>query len=260
MVSPGRVHPSRTTLQRGGLFRWGPREVALHSEKNEQSGAADVALKPPSPTPELDVSLTVGVLVLIAVVSFLAVVMIIRDRRHQRQMGALLERLAALDAARGVSPALMMLPSDRAPLEGEGGSTAVSGGSSPPGDVLAGKTSHVRRVVEGAAASAATLADQAIVCVHRHLEENVAPGQIAAELYVSLRTLERGLAAELDCTPSQLILAMKMREARDLLRSDRFTVSEVAYRLAFSSPSHFSRRYKAFYGRAPSEEIRRQAA
>ena len=204
-------------------------------------------------------NLIVGVLIAVAVAG-VVIFVAARDRRQRRQMAALLDRLAELDAARGGPPELMTLPSDRAAPDVYESSTDVSAGSSPPGDVLAGKTSHVRRVVEGAAASAATLADQAIVCVHRHLEENVAPGQIAAELYVSLRTLERGLAAELDCTPSQLILAMKMREARDLLRSDRFTVSEVAYRLAFSSPSHFSRRYKAFYGRAPSEELRRQAA
>ncbi len=223
-------------------------------------GAAGATPKSQGPTPEHNVNLIVGMVVMVAVVGVLALMMTIRDRRHQRQMAALLERLASLDAARGVPPGSMTIPSDRVTVEDDDSSTAVSASSSPPGDVLAGMTSHVRRVVEGAGVEAATLADQAIVCVHRHLEKNVAPGQIAAELYVSLRTLERGLAIELECTPSQLILAMKMREARNLLRSGRFTVSEVAYRLEFSSPSHFSRRYKSFYGRAPSEDTRRRAA
>lgn len=203
-------------------------------------------------------NLTVGIVVIGVVVGALSVVVVLRERRHQRQMAALLERLAELDAARGVSPEVMTLPSDR--TRSADGAPREPSGSSPTADVLAGRTSHVRRMVEGESVEATTLADQAIVCVHRYLEENVTPSEIAAELYVSLRTLERGLASELDCTPSQLILAMKMREARRLLRSDRFTVSEVAYRLAFSSPSHFSRRYKSFYGRAPSEELRRQAA
>ncbi len=193
-------------------------------------------------------------LVSVVAVAVAIVVLVRSQQRHRRQMQALLERLAALDDARGVDVSQVTLPGDRA---GPGGHEQAAGASesSPSGDVLAGRTSHVRRMVEGSGVEAASLADQAIVWVHRHLEENVAPAQIAAELFVSLRTLERGLATGLDCTPTELIVAVKMREARKLLRSGRFRVSEVAYRLAFSSPSHFSRRYKSFYGAAPSEHI-----
>lgn len=199
---------------------------------------------------------TVLAAVAIAAVAAAAMAVVRLQARHRRQMQALLDRLEALDAARGVGADRVVLPGDGRqgdPPEREPGRH----GSSPPGDVLAGRTSHVRRMVEGSGAEAATLADQAIVSVHRHLGDPVAPAQIAAELYVSLRTLERGLAAGLDCTPTELITAVKMREARRLLRGGRLRVSEVAYRLAFSSPSHFSRRYKSFYGVAPSEEIPR---
>ena len=137
---------------------------------------------------------------------------------------------------------------------------AVTGDDSitPSGDVLAGKTSYVRHLVESGGSTAQGLADQAIFCVHKHLEENVPPGEIADELYVSLRTLERGLAVALDCTPSQLILAMKMREARRMLKVDHLRVSEVAERLGFANPFHFSRRFKSFYRVSPSE-LRQEA-
>jgi AraC-like DNA-binding protein len=46
-----------------------------------------------------------------------------------------------------------------------------------------------------------------------------------------------------------------MREARRLLGEGR-RVSEVADRLGFANPFHFSRRYKRFYGVAPSEARR----
>ncbi len=88
--------------------------------------------------------------------------------------------------------------------------------------------------------------------MYRRIHEPVAPSQIAADLYVSLRTLERGLAATLDCSPSQLILAMKMREAKTLLATGQWRVSEVAGHLAFANPFHFSRRFKSFYRVAPS--------
>ena len=89
----------------------------------------------------------------------------------------------------------------------------------------------------------------------RRITVNLAPADLAAALCVSLRTLERGLASALDCTPSQLILAMKMREARRMLRSGRYRVGEVADRLGFPSQFHFSRRFKAYY-RVPPSELR----
>jgi transcriptional regulator GlxA family with amidase domain len=135
----------------------------------------------------------------------------------------------------------------------------VRSGRHPTADVLAGRTTYVRRLVDGEDGSALGLADQAIVAVHRRLEEAVQPADIADELCVSLRTLERGLATVLDCTPRQLILAMKMREARRLLETEDLTVSEVAYRLGFSSPGHFSRRFSAFY-REPPSAVRSRAA
>jgi len=91
-----------------------------------------------------------------------------------------------------------------------------------------------------------------VALVHARIRENLAPADLAAELAISLRTLERGLAAELGCSPRQLILAMKMREARRLLESGRYRVNEVSSTLGFATPSHFSRSFRAFYRLPPS--------
>lgn len=61
-------------------------------------------------------------------------------------------------------------------------------------------SSHVQRSVAGVA-GARSLADQAIACVHRRIRANLTPSRIAADLYASLRTLERGLAATLEGGP-----------------------------------------------------------
>ena len=193
----------------------------------------------------------------------LAVVLVlIIQRRHRHQMVALMERLGELEERRSAEPDTN---SDglRSPADTNGEAEAAPGDTGeslpPTGDVLAGRTSYVRRVVDGSAGEAASLADQAVACIHGHLEENVTPGQVAEELYVSLRTLERGLAVTLACTPSQLILAMKMREARRMLLSGSYRVNEVAYRLGFTNPSHFSKRFKSFYRKSPSDYVRRSA-
>lgn len=126
-------------------------------------------------------------------------------------------------------------------------------GETPPDDVLAGYTSHVRRVVSVPGQGPASLSDQAILKIHQHLEDCYRPTQLADDLYISLRTLERGLTEVFDCSPSRLITAMKMREARRLLETGDFRVNEVASRLGFSSPFYFSRRFRTFFGVSPSE-------
>jgi AraC-like DNA-binding protein len=185
-------------------------------------------------------------------------------RRYRQQIATLFERLAELEQRLPETRMGDGLDEDR-PLSGPVALEIVSpppaeAASVPSADVLAGRTSYVRRVVEGSGGEAETLAGQTIACVHRHLGETLTPADLAEELHISLRTLERGLATTLACTPSQLIVAMKMREARRLLLSGRFRVNEVASRLGFSSPYHFSRRFKEFYGVAPSELARRDSA
>lgn len=185
------------------------------------------------------------------------VVLIILQRRQQRQVRMLLDRLDGIEARLAVGTA-GEAPGDGPAPPGDEVFSSDAGSSPPSGDVLAGLTSHVQRIVQGAV-GARSLADQAILCVYRRLRENLTPAQMAADLYVSLRTLERGLAATLDCSPRQLILAVKMREAKRLLASGR-RVGEVAEHLAFANAFHFSRRFKSFYRVAPSELRQRRAS
>lgn len=138
----------------------------------------------------------------------------------------------------------------------EGGSDETDPGTlAPTSDVLAGLTSHVQQLLDAGSGGVELLGDRAILAIYRRLDSPLTPSRLAAALYVSLRTLERGLVLALDCTPGQLIATVRMREARRLLGEGR-RVSEVADRLGFANPFHFSRRYKRFYGVAPSEARR----
>jgi AraC-like DNA-binding protein len=174
-------------------------------------------------------------------------VMAARARTERRRTAALLVRLddlqARLDAApHGADATPGAVPS---PPPGHPEPT-------PSGDVLAGLTSRVVRLVSGSGEEAGTLAEQAIRCIHQNLDRGLTANRLAEELHVSLRTLERGLLLALECTPRQLILAMKMREARRLLLGGRLLVKEVAFRLGFGDQYHFSRCFKSFYHVAPS--------
>jgi AraC-like DNA-binding protein len=169
--------------------------------------------------------------------------------RHSRQIAALMARLDLVEA-RQQPPEVVDLAQD---WDREHDPRCGSLVERPSDDVLAGRTSYVEAMVEGSRAEAVSLTDRIIVCIHANLKRALSPSELAEELQVSLRTVERILAATLECTPTQLIVAMKMRTARQLLTSGRYRVNEVAYRLGFSNPAHFSSRFKAFYRVPPSE-------
>jgi len=181
---------------------------------------------------------------------------VLLQRRHARKMRALLERLGELEAMVRSAPGDLG-PEDRGIEIHEIG--AAYSVTPVTADVLAGRTTYVQRLVEGGTVQGLPLADQAIILVHAHLEDNLTPADLAREINVSLRSLERGLALALGCAPRELILAVKMREARKLLERGELNVTGVACRLGFSSPSHFSRRFRAFF-KVPPSEISRRAA
>ena len=178
----------------------------------------------------------------------------VHQRRQREEIRSLMDRVSELaERVESASPAT----SEESREEPPNRSWELS--AAPSADVLAGRTSTVRRVVEGRSIGE-SLAEQAIAGAHAHLTEAQSPADLAQCLHVSLRTLERGLRVSLDCTPRQLILAMKMREARRRLLSGDHRVGEVALALGFSSPAHFSVRFRSFYREPPSKLVARARA
>ena len=192
-------------------------------------------------------------LILVSAAASMALAAALWNRsRDRRQIATLLARIERLEAA------WQELGPDPDPVAA-GATTPVDPDlvaaalvQNPSGDVLAGRTSHVRRLLDGSGLPPRSLADQALLAVHRRIADNLTPVELAAELCVSLRTLERGLAQTLECTPRQLILTAKMREARLLLQQGH-RVADVAQQLGFVNVFHFSRRFKGLYHVAPSQ-------
>lgn len=70
---------------------------------------------------------------------------------------------------------------------------------------------------------------------------------------LSKMQLYRKLKAISDMTAGDLIRELRMRRAEELLREGILNVSEIAYRLDFSDPFHFSKAFKKRTGISPSE-------
>ncbi len=87
-----------------------------------------------------------------------------------------------------------------------------------------------------------------------NLEEPYSPSYLAKQAGLSARQLERLFRRYLDRSPKRYYLEMRLKQARSLLLQTDMSVINVALACGFSSPSHFSKCYRAFYGRTPYRE------
>ena len=76
--------------------------------------------------------------------------------------------------------------------------------------------------------------------------------QLAEDMHMSERTLQRKLKAMIDKTPQDAIRSIRLNKARNLLENDSLTVSEVAFKVGFQEPTNFSRSFKKQFGFSPS--------
>ena len=75
--------------------------------------------------------------------------------------------------------------------------------------------------------------------------------QMAQSLFVSERSLKRYLQQE-GCTFKQLQDEARMRAAQSLLILGSLSISDIAARVGFEDPAHFTRAFKRWTGHTPS--------
>ena len=76
---------------------------------------------------------------------------------------------------------------------------------------------------------------------------------IGAELGLSRVQLYRKVKALTGCTPVDLLRKARLSKALALLADPELTVSEIAYRVGFTSPSYFTKCFKDEYGKVPGD-------
>jgi AraC-like DNA-binding protein len=115
--------------------------------------------------------------------------------------------------------------------------------------------------IDGHDARAPGAVRRAIAFIESNADQDIGLGDIAAASGVSSRTVQVAFRRHLDTTPTAYLrkvrLALAHAELLSACPDDELTVTEVAYRWGFSSPSRFAERYRAEFGRLPSEMLRR---
>ncbi len=94
---------------------------------------------------------------------------------------------------------------------------------------------------------------KAVMLMEQELENPLSTADIASQVHVSVRQLERLFKQKLQVSPAEYYLELRLAKAHQLLENSDLSVSAIGMICGFSSGSHFSRSYQGFYGNTPSE-------
>lgn len=98
---------------------------------------------------------------------------------------------------------------------------------------------------------------EAIRIMRAAVEEPIPTTEIARQVGVSTRQLERLFGKYLQVSPKKYMLELRLERARSLLVQTEMSVVEVALACGFENSGHFSRVYRATYGVSPTHQRRR---
>jgi len=87
-------------------------------------------------------------------------------------------------------------------------------------------------------------------------DETFTVEELGNRLNMSRVQLHRKITALTSQSASEFIRYMRLHRAMDLLKQKAATVSEIAYMVGFSTPSHFTKCFHELFGATPSEVSR----
>jgi transcriptional regulator GlxA family with amidase domain len=90
--------------------------------------------------------------------------------------------------------------------------------------------------------------------MERHIEDPISPVVLAQDAGMSTRQLERLFRRYLSRSPKRYYMELRLGKARNLLMQTDMSVINVALASGFTSPSHFSKCYRALYKTTPYRE------
>ncbi|WP_114967271.1 GlxA family transcriptional regulator [Alkalilacustris brevis] len=95
---------------------------------------------------------------------------------------------------------------------------------------------------------------QVIQIMEQNIEEPISPAELARTVGMSTRQLERLFRRYLSRSPKRYYMEIRLNKARNLLMQTDMSVINVALACGFTSPSHFSKCYRAHYDTTPYRE------
>jgi len=92
--------------------------------------------------------------------------------------------------------------------------------------------------------------------IDTHYHEDITLNELSKQVNLSTTHINRLFKKELNLTPINYLLKVRLKNSKRLLLSGNFTITEVALRCGFNSNAYFTKMFKRVYGDTPSEFIR----
>jgi len=90
-------------------------------------------------------------------------------------------------------------------------------------------------------------------------DEDFGAEEIAREVALSRRHLDRKLMGLTNLSAAEFIRYMRLQRAHELLEKNSATVAETAFQVGFGSPSYFTSCFRERFGCLPSEMHRKSS-
>jgi transcriptional regulator GlxA family with amidase domain len=101
---------------------------------------------------------------------------------------------------------------------------------------------------------------RAVAFIDEHADRDISAADIADAAHVTIRAVQLAFRRHLDTTPSDYLRRVRLDRAHQELCAaspgDGVTVTEIATRWGFASPSRFAASYRDTYGVLPSHTLR----
>ena len=88
-----------------------------------------------------------------------------------------------------------------------------------------------------------------------HLDKDFSIEKMGLDLGMSRTNFYSKVKNHFGISPSRLVMRFRLTKAEKLLQTHRSNISEVAYRSGFSSTAYFSKCFKDFFGKRPSDFV-----
>ncbi len=93
---------------------------------------------------------------------------------------------------------------------------------------------------------------KAITYIRRNIVKSIQLKDVANDLHLSKEHLSRQFKKEVGLGLSDYIHKTKIEESCQLINSNKYTVSDIAYTFGYSSPAHYTKNFKKFMGVPPN--------
>ncbi|MFX3673068.1 MAG: bifunctional transcriptional activator/DNA repair enzyme AdaA [Paenisporosarcina sp.] len=99
----------------------------------------------------------------------------------------------------------------------------------------------------------AEFVEKAVAYINNHLTEPLTLVGIADNVFISPTYLQKIFKDEMNISPSQYVLSVRLLKAKELLRLKEMPVIDIASSIGFGNAGHFATAFKRHVGQSPTQ-------